>query len=92
MIGLTTGDSKSQLPPTDGRSFMSMEDYTRYREQYHAGYEDDLPAVHNQLLQKLRLEDLGISADEDLILGGHEYVDELYEGYMKCVGPPIDRI
>ncbi|KAL5330177.1 hypothetical protein ACEPPN_003702 [Leptodophora sp. 'Broadleaf-Isolate-01'] len=79
------GTLEPTFRPVDSRKFMSMEEYTRYREEYYCGYEGNLLSVYNDLLQKPGPDDVDISADEETVLDGLSGINEQDEGYMKWV-------
>ncbi|KAL2070379.1 hypothetical protein VTL71DRAFT_13405 [Oculimacula yallundae] len=82
--------------PADGQTFMSMEEYIRYREEYYSSYEGNLLSAYTDLLQKPEPQNIDISDDETSLLDKLSGIGEQDEDYMKWVallyGPDmVDR-
>jgi len=71
--------------PADCRSFMSLEEYQRYREEFYTGYEGDLLSVYQDLLQKPGPEDVDVSEEEENMLDWLGAIDKQDDGYLKWV-------
>lgn len=70
--------------PEDPNEFLSFEEFTRYREEYHCSYEDNLLSVYKELLQQPTAEDVDNDVEEAWMLRALQGVDG-DEGYMKWV-------
>ncbi|PVH80364.1 hypothetical protein DL98DRAFT_515460 [Cadophora sp. DSE1049] len=71
--------------PADCRTFMSMEEYQRHREEFYTGYEGDLLSVYQDLLQKPGPEDVDVSEEEENMLDWLSAIDKQDDGYLKWV-------
>ncbi|KAK0120599.1 hypothetical protein ONS96_010803 [Cadophora gregata f. sp. sojae] len=71
--------------PADFQTFMSIEEYQRYREEFYTGYDGDLLSVYQDLLQKPGPEDVDVSEEEENMLDWLGAIDKQDDGYLKWV-------
>lgn len=71
--------------PDDAETFMSFEEFTRFREEFECDYSNDLLSVFEELLEQPRPEFLAVNQNDVLTLSSSQYFANMDDGYTRWV-------